>query len=62
MDDALELNLYLPLSFQNPNEQVYVRFLWEIFAELVAMGLRARLTATGAIGQCHDLVPAAIAL
>jgi len=31
MEDALELESYLPLSFKNPNEQAYVRFLWDIF-------------------------------
>lgn len=31
MDDALELNNYLPLSFKSPKEQEYIAFLWDAF-------------------------------
>ena len=31
MDEAFELDSYLPLSFTRPNEQEYVTFLWEAF-------------------------------
>jgi hypothetical protein len=29
MDDALELEQYLPASFRSSKEQEYLRFLWE---------------------------------
>ena len=31
MDEAIELDSYLPLSFPRPQEQEYVTFLWEAF-------------------------------
>ena len=31
MEDAAELNNYLPLSFTSPQEQEYVAFLWDAF-------------------------------
>lgn len=31
MEEALELNSYLPLSFKTPTEQDYIRFLWDAF-------------------------------
>jgi len=31
MDDALELEQYLPASFKSPKEQEYLQFLWEAF-------------------------------
>jgi len=31
MDDALELEQYLPASFKSPKEQEYLQFLWESF-------------------------------
>lgn len=31
MDEAYELNNYLPLSFKTPTEQEYVAFLWDAF-------------------------------
>ena len=33
MDEALELDDYLPVSFKAPNEQDYIAFLWETFQE-----------------------------
>lgn len=31
MEEALELNNYLPLSFKSPSEQDYIAFLWDVF-------------------------------
>jgi hypothetical protein len=31
MDEALELNEFLPMSFKNESEQGYIAFLWEAF-------------------------------
>ncbi|MCR4299495.1 MAG: hypothetical protein NUV75_12245 [Gallionella sp.] len=31
MDEAYELNNYLPLSFKSPKEQEYIAFLWDAF-------------------------------
>ena len=31
MEEAAELGDYLPLSFNSPNEQEYVAFLWDAF-------------------------------
>lgn len=31
MDEAIELEQYLPSSFKSPKEQEYLRFLWEAF-------------------------------
>jgi hypothetical protein len=31
MDEALQLNDYLPLSFKSPAEQEYIAFLWDAF-------------------------------
>jgi hypothetical protein len=31
MDEAAELNNYLPLSFKSPKEQEYLEFLWDAF-------------------------------
>lgn len=31
MDEALELNEFLPLSFKNESEQAYIAFLWDAF-------------------------------
>lgn len=31
MDEALELEVFLPASFRNKSEQAYMRFLWEAF-------------------------------
>ena len=31
MEEALELNDYLPLSFKSPKEQEYIAFLWDAF-------------------------------
>lgn len=30
MEDAIELNNYLPLSFKSPKEQEYIAFLWDV--------------------------------
>jgi len=31
MEEAVELSNYLPLSFKSPQEQEYIRFLWDAF-------------------------------
>ena len=31
MDEAIELGLYLPVSYQSPTEQEYIKFLWDAF-------------------------------
>jgi hypothetical protein len=31
MEEATELNNYLPLSFKSPKEQEYIEFLWDVF-------------------------------
>ena len=31
MEEAADLGDYLPLSFNSPNEQEYVTFLWDAF-------------------------------
>jgi len=31
MEEAAELNNYLPLSYKSPEEQEYISFLWEAF-------------------------------
>ena len=38
MEEAFELNSYLPLSFQSPKEQEYIAFLWEAFETNYAHG------------------------
>ncbi len=31
MEEAAELDNYLPLSFKSPKEQEYIAFLWDAF-------------------------------
>ena len=38
MEEAFELDSYLPLSFQSPKEQEYIAFLWEAFETNYAHG------------------------